>query len=284
MTAQRPQDLVFTLYGEDFLHREGAVWVGSLISLLAEFGMSEASVRTVLSRMTRKGWLTANRVGRNSFYDLSDKGRALLEEGEDRIFHPRWNEPWDGEWLLLSYTIPEIRRHLRDRLRDRLAWLGFGSLGNGLWISPHEVGAQVRDAVRQLDIEENVEYFKGRRIGDADPVQLVEKCWDLDALNAKYMAFMDRWVPNHDVCRTQLESGELDPRRCFTMRFRLLHEFRSFPLEDPFLPSALLPPDWLGERAGDLFLTLHPMLEGPAEAFLTEVLAAAPRVQAGSPV
>lgn len=276
MSPQRPQDLVFTLYGEYFLHREGSVWVGSLISLLEPFAMSEASVRTVLSRMTRKGWLNANRLGRNSFYDLSAKGRALLEEGAAKIFHPSWDEPWDGSWFLLSYSIPEIRRHLRDRLRDRLAWLGFGSLGNGLWISPHHVEEKVAEAAMQLGIEDNLECFRGHRVGGQDPAQLVEKCWDLQALNEKYRVFIDRWRPHRDVCRAAVASGNVDHRLCFTLRFRLIHEFRSFPLEDPYLPRNLLPEDWAGGCASSLFHQLHDLLEGPSDLYLDEVLTAAP--------
>jgi len=92
MAVPRAQDLVFTLYGEYLLHREEPVWVGSLISLLQPLGLSEGAVRTVLSRMARKGWLAGQRMGRNSFYTLAPKGRRLL----DRIFHPSWDEAWDG--------------------------------------------------------------------------------------------------------------------------------------------------------------------------------------------
>jgi len=56
---QRPQDLVFTLFGDDLLHQQGPVWVGSLIALLEPLSLSEAAVRTVLSRMSGKGWLEA---------------------------------------------------------------------------------------------------------------------------------------------------------------------------------------------------------------------------------
>ncbi len=48
MPAQRSQDLVFTLYGEYLLHHDEAIWVGSLISLLQPFGLSEGAVRAVL--------------------------------------------------------------------------------------------------------------------------------------------------------------------------------------------------------------------------------------------
>ena len=130
MAVQRPKDLVFTLFGDFLLHRPDPVWVGSLLSLLAPFDLSEGAVRTVLSRMTTKGWLEAERRGRNSFYRLTAKGRKLLEEGEARIYHPPRDEPWAGVWTLITYSIPEDRRQLRDRLRVRLSWLGCGSLGN----------------------------------------------------------------------------------------------------------------------------------------------------------
>ena len=107
----RPQDLIFTLYGEYLLHRKEPIWVGSLIALLQPFDLSEGAVRTVLSRMARKGWLEAHRTGKHSFYDLAPKGRQLLEDGEDRIFHPSWDNPWDGSWFLIAYSIPEDVRH-----------------------------------------------------------------------------------------------------------------------------------------------------------------------------
>ena len=33
--------------------------------------------------------------------------------------------------------VPEPRRELRHQLTTQLAWAGFGSLGDGLWITPH---------------------------------------------------------------------------------------------------------------------------------------------------
>ena len=113
MNRQRPQDLVFTLFGEYLLPRAEPVWVGSLISLLQPFDLSEGAVRTILSRMSRKGWFTTLREGRRSFYQLSERGRKLLEEGRERIYHPSWDETWDGRWLLIAYSIPEDRRELQ---------------------------------------------------------------------------------------------------------------------------------------------------------------------------
>ena len=46
----RPQSMLFTLYGDYIVHRGGEVWVGSLIQIAAQFGLSAQAVRSSLSR------------------------------------------------------------------------------------------------------------------------------------------------------------------------------------------------------------------------------------------
>jgi phenylacetic acid degradation operon negative regulatory protein len=273
MNRQRPQDLVFTLFGEYLLPRAGPVWAGTLIDLLEPLGASEGAVRTTLSRMSRKGWFDTVRAGRRSFYQLTRRGRALLEEGRERIYHPSWDEPWDGRWLLLAYSIPEDRRELRDRLRDRVGWLGFGALGNGLWISPHDVEGQVRDIASDLGIEEHLECFHAEGAGFTEPDRLVSRCWDLESLNRRYEGFIARHVPSFLELRQPTEPGVASPRDCYVRRFQLSHEFREFPLIDPYLPRSLLPPDWAGECAAALFQSYHDLLTDPADRYVESLLA-----------
>lgn len=276
MKSKRPQDLVFTLFGEYLLHRQHPVWVGSLISLLRPFGLTEGAARTVLSRMARKGWLQTRRRGRNSFYALAPRGHRLLEEGRDRIFDPTWEDAWDGQWYLVTYSIPENMRHLRDQLRVRLAWLGFGSLGNGVWISPHGVEGRIFSMAREMKIEDHLLFFRAEQLGYADHTELVRRSWDLDALACRYRAFLEQWLPVGDRYRSNGAALADDGRACFVDRFNLIHEYRSFPLEDPFLPQALLPQPWPGQEAVTLFRDLHDLLESPAERHVAEALNKAP--------
>lgn len=277
MKTRRPQELVFTLFGEYLLGRRGPVWVGSLISLLQPFGLSEGAVRTVLSRMARRGWLVGGRRGRHAFYDLSPRGRALLEEGQDRIYHPERRGRWDGEWFLVAYSIPEGQRHLRDRLRVRLAWLGFGSLGNGLWISPYDLTVEVETLAGRMGIAEHLECFRARHLGNGEPTGLVARSWDLGAVNDRYAAFLERWRPELERGREKAaRAAGLDPQRAYVQRFRLIHEFREFPLEDPYLPARLLPDDWLGMKAAELVDSLHDLFADPADRYVDEILADAP--------
>ncbi len=267
MPARRPQDLVFTLFGDFLLHRPSPVWVGSLIALLEPLGLSETNVRTVLSRMAGKGWLRAERAGRRSYYALTGRGRRLLEEGETRIYRPRDAGGWDGEWTLLAYSIPEEQRGQRDRLRVRLEWLGFGSLGNGLWVTPHDVADPVREMADELEVREYVEVFRGRHLGLGDARELVGRCWDLAGLNARYEAFIERHL---DGCVALKEEGHasIEPRDAYVRRFRLVHQYRDFPLQDPFLPRELQPEHWAGECALSLFNHYHELLAAPADRFV----------------
>ena len=271
MNGAGPQDLIFTLYGDFLLERGEAVWVGSLIGMLEPLGLTATNVRTLLSRMVSKGWLVAEREGRRSYYDVTRRGRALLEEGGSRIYDPPQQTEWDGEWTLLAYSVPEERRSARDRLRPRLSWLGFGSLGNGLWATPHDVRERVEAVASELGVREYVEVFRGRHGGYSDPERLVAQLWDLEELNDRYDAFVARHLPG---CLALKESGPdaVDPRDAFVLRFNLVHEYREFPLVDPFLPRPLQPKDWPGECALSLFRYYRDLLEAPADRFVDSLL------------
>jgi phenylacetic acid degradation operon negative regulatory protein len=281
MTSRRPQDLLLTLFGEFLLHRPGPVWVGSVIRLLRPLGLSEGAARTVLSRVMAKGWLEVVRSERRSYYGLSAAGRRLLEEGEARIHRQEYDREWDGEWTLVAYSIPEEARSQRDALRLRLTWLGFGSLGKGLWISPHEDTDRVRVLAQDLGVEDQLEVFRARHSGAPDSRQLIEKCWDLGGLNERYEAFIARHLAG---CRELMrpDAAPIDPETAFVRRFELVHDYREFPLLDPFLPRPLQPPDFAGECSLALFRAYHELLATPADRYLEEIVETPAHAAAGA--
>jgi phenylacetic acid degradation operon negative regulatory protein len=270
------QDLVFTVYGDYIRHRGGEAWTGSLIELLGLFGLTGQAVRSTLSRMSRKGWLTSRKAGRHSFYSLTPKCIELLEEGAQRIFQPRC-DPWDGRWYLLTYSIPESKRALRRGLRKRLQWLGFGALHQATWISPRDLRRQVEQVVDALKIHPNVEFFTAKHHGFSSDEEIVARCWNLQQLNEYYADFITRYDPVLQQHQALLMAGDgLRHDQCFVNRFMLVHEYRSSPYVDPNLPRELLPDDWLGGRATRLFQQVHDLLSEGADAFAGSVLTKAP--------
>jgi phenylacetic acid degradation operon negative regulatory protein len=266
MTAPplNPRSLLFTLYG-DYVRPLGqdGVRVGALVRLAGELGVGDNALRSALSRITREGWLLARRNGGAPRYGLSARGHELIEEGTRRIYGHR--SAWDGRWLLVSYSLPEPRRGQRDRLRQGLSFLGLGSLGNGLFVTPHDLRAQVRDLIRRSGVEADVTMHHGTLEWPTDPAQVVARAWDLGHLGARYAAFLQ------SLTEERRAAGAPTDRQAFERRFLLTHEFRRFPFDDPDLPDALLPSGWVGTAARAAFLDYNAELRDPAERFYRSI-------------
>jgi phenylacetic acid degradation operon negative regulatory protein len=270
------QDMVFTLYGDYIRYRGGEIWTGSLIELLKHLGMSEQAVRSVLSRMWKKGWLRRRRVGRRSYYSLTKKSVELLAAGAQRIFEPEDSE-WSGDWFVVAYNIPESKRQQRNKLRRQLTWMGCGAFNTAIWISPWDVTESVSEVSRHLGLEGFVQVFRSRHLGFSEDKVLAARCWALKLINSQYDAFVRKYEPM--LVRDKARAAkwiEVDPAECFGTRFMLLHEYREFPFVDPHLPPELLPADWLSVRATQLFKEYYALLTAKANQFVDSVFQPAP--------
>ncbi|MBI3243028.1 MAG: hypothetical protein HYZ49_12115 [Chloroflexi bacterium] len=274
--SKRPQlqtqFVIFVLFGDVIIPRADRVWTSSLLQMLEVLGVSERAVRSTISRMRRKGWLKPERDGRHSLYTLTARGRRIIEEGGQRIFEPRKLE-WDGQWHQVVYSLPENKRNLRNDLRKRLTWLGFGRLAPGTWISPHNRLAEVEVVIDDLGAGQFVGCFSGLRLTNGDNRELVERCWDMKGLNYLYSRFIGQWGPEYEKCTEALTRGnELSPAQCFAQRFWVTHEYSPFPRLDPNLPSALLPDGWLGDKAAEIFYGYRSLLNKRSDEFIAETL------------
>lgn len=271
----RTQDLIFTLYGDYILARGGEAWTGAVIDLMSVTGTSSQAIRSTLSRMTRKKRLRSRRVGRHSFHAATTSTKTLLTEGIQRIYHPR-HDPWDGRWYILTFSIPESRRHLRDGLRRRLRWLGFGQLGPAVWVAPRDNRREVARAAEELGISESLELFVGDYVGPRDGRALVERCWDVNLLNHAYRDFIEQYRPAWQKLTAENAGSSIGARDSFVQRFVLVHGYRSFPYVDPNLPDELLPDNWLGNDAFHLFESYASLLSPQANKYVDGVLVESP--------
>ena len=268
----RAQFLILTLFGDYVLPRGGMIWTTSLLALLELLGVGERAARSAFSRMSARGWLAARKQGRRSQYTLTSQGRTLLEHGERRLFEPPFDD-WDGLWRLVVYSLPESKRDLRHALRGQLTWLGFGPLAPATWLSPHDRRAELEYICDELGIRTHVEIFSGMALHSSSDRALVERCWDLPALDAEYREFVERHRPEYEAYRAlSAEQLERTADVCFTRRFWLTHAFLPFPRKDPGLPIALLPPSWAGFAARQLFDEYRRLLEPHAGQFVDEVM------------
>ena len=120
----RAGSLITTVFGDAIAPRGGSVWVGSLIEVLHEFGVSERLVRTSVFRLAQDGWLQSTQIGRRSYYSLTDEGSERFIQATHRIYGIPVSD-WDGHWCLVHLS--GIDGAARDHVRRELAWLGFGA-------------------------------------------------------------------------------------------------------------------------------------------------------------
>jgi len=263
-----PYTIIFSLYGEYVLPRGGEIWIGGLIRALAALDFSAGAVRTLVSRMRRKGFLQSRRLGRFSFYRLTDLGLKEVSWGGERAFAPPGGE-WDGRWTVVTYSVPEKHRRRRDVLRASLNGLGFGALAPGTWISPRPLSPEAERKWRGLKVWEYLEIFRAEHLGPSEPRTLVSHAWpQLPAIGDRYRAYIAEYEP----LLHRFEAGILGDEECFVIRLRSLIDFVAITLKDPALPfPLLLPENWPRSSAQLLFEELRQALAEPAERFFDAI-------------
>jgi phenylacetic acid degradation operon negative regulatory protein len=263
----KARGLVFDLFGDYLRYRGGEVRLRSLIALMDCFDVPEATVRVVVARLRKEGWLGSRRDGRETTYLLTDSSRRQLEQGHSRIFE-RTTDPWDGQWNMVIYSVPETERALREQLRKKLYWLGFGPLSSSVWLSPHDRLDTIKASFADRPVI-RLDTFRARSGSAAVDRDMAARSWGLDALNREYAEMLEHYRPR----LSRYRDGKLHGRSALVERVRLVHDYRAFPHRDPDLPAQLLPEDWAGRAAHEVFLEAHELLRRPAESYVDEVLA-----------
>lgn len=252
---------LFDVYGDHLRARGGQAPVAALVRLLEPVGIAAPAVRTAISRMVTQGWLEPVSPGGVRGYRATDQASRRLDEAGDRVYALA-PAAWDGCWHL-AVVAPPAGRAARSRLRADLGYLGFAELADGVWVSPWsrgELGSVLDRAGATAHVVRAVE---------VDPVPT--SAWDLAALRASY----EQWLGEvGDLVADQLATHDDPDEAAFAARFHLVHEWRKFLFRDPGLPDVLLPPDWPGRAAADLFAREARRLKAGSDRFVDRCLEA----------
>jgi len=262
--AQRPLragSLLITVFGDAIAPRGGAATLGSLIRLAAPFGLAERAVRTSAARLARAGWLASRRAGRRSEYRLTRAGATQFAEATRRIYgeSPR---SWNGRWTLVLLAAGGQRQ-----ARAQLRWLGFGQLNASLLAHPGYTLRAARAALRNVPGAHGALFLHSSGAGLAGDRELVARGWNLEELARRYARFLRRFSP----VERALEADGVTAETAFLVRTLLIHEYRKIHLQDPLLPPALLPQDWVGSAAYRLCRRLYSRVFPGAEKHLSAV-------------
>jgi phenylacetic acid degradation operon negative regulatory protein len=263
----RAGSLIVTVFGDAVAPRGGTVWIGSLIGVLSDFGVSGRLVRTSVFRLTRDAWLDVNQVGRRSYYSLTEDGVRRFEQATQRIYgEPR--QSWSGEWCLV--LLADLDAGRKDTVRKELGWLGFGAISTNVLAHPSPGVGELEQTLRRIGIERDLVVMQGRTLGDnRDEAMraLVHKSWNLDEINRNYEAFITRFRP---VFRAVEKGRNCDGRTAFQIRTLMIQEYRRILLRDPLLPAEMLPADWHGTAGYQLCRNLYRLVFAAADDFMSD--------------
>ncbi len=260
----QPRALIVTIYG---LYARDSGWlaISSLVRLLAGLGVDEPAVRSAISRLKRRGLLHAQRRYGAAGYALSTEARGILEEGDARIFAPTMPGLADG-WLLAIFSVPESERSKRHTLRSQLAALGFGTAAPGVWVAPAHRFDLTTATLQRHHLAAYVDLFRADYLAFGDIHKLAGQWWDLGRLRDDYLAFIAAYRDSVGAAHT--------PEAAFATWVAALTAWRRLPYRDPGLPTELLPADWPGFAARELFATLQAQLVVPAQLFASGLMGA----------
>jgi phenylacetic acid degradation operon negative regulatory protein len=156
-------------------------------------------------------------------------------------------------------------------LKRELTWLGFGAVSPGVFAHPSPDRAGLERVLAKLGIADRVEVMTAspEPASSQRSRDLLQSCWDLEALAAAYRRFIERVRP---LWQALEKASEPEPETCFALRVLLIHEYRRIILRDPELPAELLSPDWAGSSARVLCRNLYRRAAPAAERHVRAVL------------
>jgi len=263
----RPRLLIMTIYGLYARDEHNWLSIASLVRLMGHLGVESQAVRASVSRLKRRELLRGVHLAGTAGYVLSPASLEIFREGDARIFGRHRATVQDG-WALVVFSVPEAERDRRHELRTTLSRLGFGTVASGVWVAPGHLAAAVTEVLARRNLSGYVDVFRADHLGYPDLVGKVRQWWDLDALSAEYARFLGCYRPLARRIASRAPTG----RQAFREYVSMLIAWQRLPYLDPGLPLELLPAQWNGVTAGDLFAEINDRLREPALRHVESVI------------
>lgn len=273
----QPKSLIMTIFGDSVVPRGGVIWLGSIVSLAAEFGLAEPLVRTSALRLAYDGWLVRRQSGKLSYYSMTDAYAAADTAYRSHIYSASAELRQNG-WTIFRMFSDQLDRKAAYKLRKTLDRYGFGQLAPQVFIHP----SIAKSAVRHILLtsgkaeEAGISFFCHEIEQNRDLLRhLLSSAWDLTEVRQGYEDFIASFQALPALLDKQLPT----PAVAFALRTLMVHQFRRLALRDPRLPEEYFADGWPGEQAFRLISNAYRRLLPDSEAYLDKAF----QVQDGPP-
>ncbi|MBV1910594.1 MAG: hypothetical protein KUG78_14930 [Kangiellaceae bacterium] len=260
--------IIITIFGDVVSQHGGWIWLGSLIDALKPLGYSERLVRTSVFRLVKEDWIKVDKIGRRSYYRLTDSALSHHKNAAKRIYSEDSRLSKNNWVILLPAFVDEVKSVV---LKRQLNWLGFSSLTSGTYAHPNCDMDSLMQTIEELDLKDSVILFSSKtndQFSSKTLKNLVYQKWEIESLIGRYQIFIDTYRP----ILTESDDRGFTDAQCLSLRLLLIHEYRRILLSDHELAEDMLPQHWNGHQANQLVESLYELLRVPSIRFITSNL------------
>lgn len=180
-------------------------------------------------------------------FKISAAGQKLLNRYLDNLHKSTLH--WDSLWRLVSFSIPESKRPLRDKFRRALEKSGLKMVLSGLWITPLNIVQQIKNTAIETGVYSNVVITETSVINTGITQEELINLWNFKASRKEIYEFIEE--ANQYLISKQKSSFET---KKMIFRYALVLE------NQPKLPIELFPTDWPQFRANLTYKKIRRLL------------------------
>lgn len=192
------------------------------------------TVKRAIQFARHKGWLKKAK-NKRVWPEITETGKKRLSSLIPRYDNKR---VWDDRFYLVTYDIPEVRKRDRELLREYLKKIGAGVIQESVWLTPYNPNDILKEFIDERNLRGTViisNLGKDGSIGEEDIKDLLVKIYKLEKINEEYNEFLEKYA-----------NKQINPLKICFSYWRILKK-------DPQLPFELLPSNWSGDKAYQLF-------------------------------
>jgi len=122
---------------------------------------------SVLNQLKKQGFISKGSHGKETFWEITEKGIKHIEKFSDKLNLPKRNykkEKNDG-LIIVVFDIPEKYRHKRNWIRQSLISLEFNLLQKSVWIGKNKIPQTFLKDMAELGIIDDVHIFSVIKAG-----------------------------------------------------------------------------------------------------------------------
>lgn len=149
-------------------------------------------------------------------------------------------EKWDGYLYFILFDVAELKRQVRDKLRDLLKQLKFAHLQKSVWVAINKKLINlILEFKKNYHLNQEIFIIKAKFSSNDNLGSLINQLWHLDNLNKKYQKIFKRY-------QNLLTKYKKERNLFFLLRKfgKINRDFYQITTQDPLLPTSILPERW----------------------------------------